>query len=321
LLILVLCVPLLAAPDLALPNLAPASAAAPAGRWEFGEGQGAVAADGSGNGNDGSLTGGASWGPGRDRTPAVTMHGSGASVDVPSPMIDTTRSFTVMAWARFDATTGFHTVLGVDGDRVGGFYLQSRGDDGRFAFTRLSSDDTLATHIRAEASAGPQPGTWYHLAGVYDAAAQQISLYVNGVHQQTVAFTTPWRAGGHLTIGRGEWAGDPAEFVDGTIDDVRVYRTALTAAELTGFADEPSLRIDAAARGPALNGDTHGLLLEEIGHSGDGGLYAELVRNRAFKESDTGPVHWTAVTGAAPAGRSRWTRPGRATPPSTAPSG
>jgi alpha-L-arabinofuranosidase len=297
-LIMVMCLPLLGLPDLAPPlTAAAAGAATAAAHWKFDEGQGTVAADGSGHQHDAVLTGGASWGPGRDRTLGATVNGAGAFADAGAPVIDTTRSFTVMAWARFDATTGFHTVMGVDGDRVSGFYLQSRGDDGRFAFTRLTSDSTTTTHVRAEASAGPQPGTWYHLAGVYDAAAREISLYVNGQHQETVAFTTPWRATGHLTIGRGQWAGAPADYVDGTIDDVRAYQAALTAEALKGFADRPALAVDASAHGPALRKEAYGLSLEETSHSGDGGLYAELVRNRTLKESDTSPAHWSAVTG------------------------
>jgi hypothetical protein len=300
---LVLALSLLALPDVGRPGVA--QAAAPAGQWRLDEGQGAVAADSSGNDHAGALSGGASWGLGHGRTAGVVVNGAGAYVDVPSPVIDTTQSFTVMAWVRFDSTTGFHTVVAVDGAAVSGFYLQVRGDTGRFAFTRLSADGTAdpdgmgrgTTHVRAEAAAGPQPGTWYHLAGVYDATARQISLYVNGVRQQTVPFTTPWRANGHLSIGRGQWAGAPADFVDGTIDDVGVYQAALTSGELRGYADPSTLGIDAGRRGPALSRDTSGLFMEEISHSGDGGLYAEMVRNRTFKESDTGPVAWTAVTG------------------------
>jgi concanavalin A-like lectin/glucanase superfamily protein/alpha-L-arabinofuranosidase-like protein len=294
---------LLALSSLALPGVGRAAQPpAPVGQWRLDEGQGPVAADSSGNEHTGTLIGGAAWRPGRDRTAGVAGNGAGGYVDVASPVIDTTRSFTVMAWARFDATTGFHTVLAVDGSEVSGFYLEARGDSGRFAFTRITADSTNTSHVRAEASAGPQPGTWYHVAGVYDDAARRISLYVNGALQQTVPFEATWRANGHLSIGRGQWAGAPADFVNGTIDDVRAYQVALGPGELAGFADPPTLDIDAAERGPALGRDTSGLYLEEISHSGDGGLYAELVRNRSLKEHDSWPVAWTPVAGGAARG-------------------
>jgi alpha-N-arabinofuranosidase len=37
------------------------------------------------------------------------------------------------------------------------------------------------------------------------------------------------------------------------------------------------------------------LMTEEINFSYDGGLYAELVRNRSFKEDAKEPVHWRLV--------------------------
>src|ERR1022692_1774690 len=56
----------------------------------------------------------------------------------------------------------------------------------------------------------------------------------------------------------------------------------------------PVLRIDAAKPGPAV-GLRYGLMTEEINFSYDGGLYAELVRNRSFKDDPKDPVHWTPV--------------------------
>ncbi|HTS26084.1 MAG TPA: alpha-L-arabinofuranosidase C-terminal domain-containing protein [Bryobacteraceae bacterium] len=41
----------------------------------------------------------------------------------------------------------------------------------------------------------------------------------------------------------------------------------------------------------------YGLMTEEINYSYDGGLYAELVRNRNFKEDAKQPVHWQMVAG------------------------
>ncbi|KAH7127483.1 glycoside hydrolase superfamily [Dactylonectria macrodidyma] len=53
--------------------------------------------------------------------------------------------------------------------------------------------------------------------------------------------------------------------------------------------------------GNATSGYQYGLLHEDINHSGDGGIYAELIRNRAFQGSDLYPISmdaWTPVNGA-----------------------
>src|ERR1043165_36143 len=43
--------------------------------------------------------------------------------------------------------------------------------------------------------------------------------------------------------------------------------------------------INATNAGPAINPNLYGIFLEEINHGVDGGLYAELIRNRAFEDS------------------------------------
>jgi alpha-L-arabinofuranosidase len=50
-------------------------------------------------------------------------------------------------------------------------------------------------------------------------------------------------------------------------------------------ADTFTIRVDAAKAGPKLNPRMYGIFLEEINHGVDGGLYAELIRNRAVEDS------------------------------------
>jgi alpha-N-arabinofuranosidase len=44
-----------------------------------------------------------------------------------------------------------------------------------------------------------------------------------------------------------------------------------------------------------VNPRLYGLMTEEINYSYEGGLYAEMVRNRSFKEDASEPVHWSLV--------------------------
>jgi alpha-N-arabinofuranosidase len=55
------------------------------------------------------------------------------------------------------------------------------------------------------------------------------------------------------------------------------------------------LRIDAGKVAAHVSPKLYGLMTEEINFSYDGGLYAELVRNRSFMEDAKEPVHWTLV--------------------------
>lgn len=53
-----------------------------------------------------------------------------------------------------------------------------------------------------------------------------------------------------------------------------------------------------AKRGPLLGDKHYGIFYEEINHAGDGGLYAELIRNRSFEESGSGPTYWWPIQNA-----------------------
>jgi alpha-L-arabinofuranosidase len=59
-------------------------------------------------------------------------------------------------------------------------------------------------------------------------------------------------------------------------------------------AQTAHIEIDAAAQGTPISPILYGIFFEEINHAGDGGLYAELVRNRSFEDADT-PQAWTLV--------------------------
>src|ERR1044071_7793953 len=55
------------------------------------------------------------------------------------------------------------------------------------------------------------------------------------------------------------------------------------------------LILDLAKPGAEVSPMLYGLMTEEINHSYDGGLYAELIRNRIFKDNPTSPEAWSLV--------------------------
>ena len=76
----------------------------------------------------------------------------------------------------------------------------------------------------------------------------------------------------------------------------------LTALALPAAA-QVTMNIDAKKRGPLTSPYQYGLFFEEINHAGDGGLYAELIRNRSFEDDitytqNTVPEFWTPIFGA-----------------------
>jgi len=59
--------------------------------------------------------------------------------------------------------------------------------------------------------------------------------------------------------------------------------------------NQPKLSIDIIKKGVKVSPTQSGLFFEDINHAADGGLYAELIRNRSFEDATT-PDFWTVTT-------------------------
>jgi alpha-N-arabinofuranosidase len=70
---------------------------------------------------------------------------------------------------------------------------------------------------------------------------------------------------------------------------------ALVLGVTTIRAAGPTITIDAASPSGKVSPLFYGLMTEEINHAYDGGLYAELIQNRAFLDNAQTPVHWSIV--------------------------
>jgi alpha-L-arabinofuranosidase len=68
----------------------------------------------------------------------------------------------------------------------------------------------------------------------------------------------------------------------------------LTLAQAAS-AQSGSLTVDLAHPGVKISPMLYGLMTEEINHSYDGGLYAELIQNRTFSDSPKNTLHWSLV--------------------------
>lgn len=70
-----------------------------------------------------------------------------------------------------------------------------------------------------------------------------------------------------------------------------IYATAAVSC----LAANPMFTVDASHPAGKVSPKLYGLMTEEINHCYDGGLYAELIRNRAFLDDPAAPVHWSVV--------------------------
>ncbi|MEU6720521.1 LamG-like jellyroll fold domain-containing protein [Nonomuraea sp. NPDC046802] len=208
------------------------SGKSPNGHWAMNEGQGGVTADETGA-RPATLYG-TTWTTGKT---GAGLKLANAYAQTSGPVADTSRNFTVTTWARLTGTTASATAVTQEGNRTGAFSLQYSKTDNRWALVMAGTDADNATTVRALSEAAPRLNEWTHLAGVYDSAARQISLYVNGRLESTVAATSPWNAAGPLTIGRGKINGAAAEHWAGDLDEVSVYGRAMFADEIADLVN------------------------------------------------------------------------------------
>ncbi len=77
-------------------------------------------------------------------------------------------------------------------------------------------------------------GTWYHVAGVFDAEGRTLAIYVDGnlVAARSVTYDRIHISSAPFMLGANVKSGEVVQHFDGQLDDWRVYNRALTEREI-----------------------------------------------------------------------------------------
>jgi hypothetical protein len=222
--------------------------------WTFDEGAGTTVADSGGGGSSLSplkLSGAAAFGPGYPSGSALAL--DGGAVSTTAGVIDTTKSFTVMAWVKPATTDGYETVLSQDGATASRFVLRydkdANGGAGGWCFGLRAADTTAEpTYACATGAVGsshpPTDGEWVHLAGIYDAVTGVIQIHVMGNQESCdgemaqAPFTANWSATGAFVVGRALTGGAAADAWHGSVDEVWAYQRRLAPVEICQQASQ-----------------------------------------------------------------------------------
>ncbi|WP_435836222.1 LamG-like jellyroll fold domain-containing protein [Streptomyces anulatus] len=165
---------------------------------------------------------------------ALKLNGTSDYAATSSAVLDTGKSFAVSAWVRPGDISRSQTVLSQKGTNLSGYALHYSASAGKWAFSKYASDAVGTAAVRSYSTAKPVVNAWTHLAGVYNAADQNIQLFVNGVPQgQPVTGAPAWNATGPMQFGRFHSAGSYVESLNGSVDEVHVWSRAVTDTEIT----------------------------------------------------------------------------------------
>lgn len=267
----------------------------PLGHWKLDETSGTTAADASGSNVTASATGPVSWTAGRIGG-AARFAGTTGSLGTAQAPIRTNASFTVAAWVKLDHGSGSFTAVSQDGTRQSGYYLRYDNTIDRWVFGMASTDTDTEVLRQAVSLAAPRYQVWTHLAGVYDSAGGQLSLYVDGQLQGTSLHSSIWTAGGGLQIGRGLYRGAQVGWWPGDLDDVRVYQTVLPTSAIANLAAATATaagywKLDETSGTVAADSSGSGRPLTASGCTwGTGWVGGSLVANGACTAASAGPV-------------------------------
>ena len=199
-------------------------------------------ADVSGHGHPAVFQGTAKFGPGKSGGGLLLDGTTGCFADVGVPLLDTSKSFTVVTWTNLSTVIIGTWEVALSQDDVNGsvFGLKLRGDNNFYDFDVETTDQNSPGFVVAQSTTAGVANTWVHLAGVYDASAQggkgTLTIYIDGSPQATPTVgQSMFAAGGHFVIGRGLYNDALGSWVSGTIDDVAVYDVALSAAQVAAI--------------------------------------------------------------------------------------
>jgi hypothetical protein len=165
---------------------------------------------------------------------AKDFDGSDDYITATLSSIDTTTAFTMGCWFKNDEIGSGNTeiLLGLDNP-----------SNSEFIEVNDSTSDTykIASNGHTAGDGSTVESGWNHVILVYDGSGL-FTLYIDGSIDYSVDGGTGWQSGmDTLYIGSGE--DGASDYLDGQIDDVRIYNTALSPTEVEQLYNLGATRI------------------------------------------------------------------------------
>ncbi|GAA2740299.1 ricin-type beta-trefoil lectin domain protein [Kitasatospora cinereorecta] len=257
------------------------------GQWKLSDGSGTTAADtGNPGGHPATATGSVQFSPSGY---AVFNGATGENLATAGQVVDTSKSFTVSAWAKLSDTNNYYTVAAQNGNVSFGFWLGYDQHLNSWALTTVQADANQSSWYSAAGPYGSaQVGVWTHLVGTFDARTGRLSLYVNGQLQpRQDTWPTPFTAPGQFMIGNARANGSTNGGFNGTIADVRAFQQALTADQ-AGWLYRNTTLTPSTVSGPISSPTLTGMCVDDYYGSQTNGNHVNI-----WGCNGSSPQNWT----------------------------
>ncbi|WP_437573388.1 LamG domain-containing protein [Sorangium sp. So ce887] len=202
--------------------------------YTFDETEGDLAADATGDVLHDAIVMGGTWVPGHIGN-ALSLSGVEQYVDVPPGIVQTLDEITFSLWVSLGRQQLWQRIFDFGSGESAWIYLCPKAADPpglRFSVNSLAGVDEYTADWTLTV------GAWRHVAVTASFNPNRSSIYVDGVEVMTsdLIYTRPSEVGNTTQnfIGRSQFATDP--YLNGIVDDFRIYDRALSAAEVAALA-------------------------------------------------------------------------------------
>jgi len=222
---------------------------------KFDESGGSTATDSSGNGRNATLANGPTFSSGKIGNALVFTASSSRYATLPTGLVSSLNDFTVSTWVKLTSSGTWARIFDFgSGTATNMFLTTTAGANGgkpRFAIKISNSAEQVIDAADALAT-----GVWTHLAVTLSGTTG--TLYVNGVAVGTNTAMTfkPSSMGGTTQnyLGKSQYS-DP--YLNGAIDDFRIYKRALSATEISDLYAPPAITSATTATGTSGSAFTY----------------------------------------------------------------
>jgi hypothetical protein len=194
------------------------------GAWLLDENKGDTARDASGNGNDGTLTGGPKWVTGKFGS-ALEFNGNG--VEIANPDKFNFLTWTYVLWFRAAAAGDYPNLIGRQFANAHGWTIHL--DPGGATF-RIRIDTDGGINQVKTVPLNVRDGKWHHGAITQDDKNKKLVLYIDGVPGNATYAGNYANSGGFLKIASP--AVGAANLNNGAIDEVAIFNVLLAEEDV-----------------------------------------------------------------------------------------